>query len=848
MDKQVYLERNRLNTVLEKASRKPIISIIAGAGYGKTTAVMDYAKSPGVKTAWIKISERDNFTERFIENYFSALASIRGGAIKSASFKSGPLKNMGGKGKMEFPKSPQQMEIFSSYFRKLFAPNEKYIIIYDDLQLIREPEVLRFIEYSLGILPPNLSSILLSRSKPEINLEKFILKKQLSQIPETKLLFTKEEMLTFFKLNNLSPSPSLASEIYKETEGWAFAIHLAALSLSSPASKIERAYSLHALKANVNKLIEAEIMSSLTEEHRLFLIKLSLTENFNRDLGMIISGDPFLFGKLEKITSFIRYDNITDTCYIHHLFMEYLRERQKELSCEEKKEIWNKTAQWCEKNNKKMDAIINYEKAENYNEIGRIINDMPLLLSVNMAAFILDLFDRAKKDFEKTGNLKYIVMRNRCLASLSLLEQSRKETLENLPHYEGLPEGEEKHLILLICYINLASISLVLSVYTKKYDFTSYFIKAAMEAEISGHITKAPLNGEVLSSYVCRIMAPASEKDMEEYLEMLKTIVPYSVKAMGGCRYGLHELAMGEYCFFKGETIKAEEYLMQSLKKSSEKEQYEIENRSLFYLLRIYLYQGNKRKIEKVLKDLKSGLKQKNFPNRYSYYDIIMSWYFIQLKQKEQIVTWLRKDYEESSLVSGTRIMEKLLRAKNRYMEKHYPAALSFTGSKNPNEPFLFGDIEMKVLEALSLYKLKDKDASYISLEIAYNLSAPLGIIMPFIEYGSDMRSLTEAALRDKAKGLAPEWLAKIRLASRVYSKNIFPLIKEHANINENNLSSREKDVLENLSQGLTGKEMAASLSISQNTVKTIMKSIYNKLGTDNMAEAVRIASERKII
>ena len=838
MDNRVYLERSRLNNVLERAARKPIISIIAGAGYGKTTAVQDYAKSPGVKTAWIKISERDSFTERFSENYFSALSSIRGEKSSSTNKK----------GKMEFPQSPQELEIFSSFFRKMFSPNEKYIIIFDDLHLVKEPVILRFIEYSLGISPPNLNYILLSRIKPEINLEKFISKKLLSQIPETELLFTKEEMLGFFKLNNLFPSPSLASEIYRETEGWVFAIHLAALSLSSGVSKTDKTYSLHTLKANINMLIEAEIMSPLSEELRHLLIKLSLTENINRELLVLISGDPSLIGRLEKITSFIRYDNNTETFNIHHLFMEYLRERQKELSAEERIEIWNKTALWCEENNKKTDAIINYEKAGNYGEISRILNDMPLLLSVNMAAFILNLLDRAKKDFEKAGNLKYIVMRNRCLASLSLLEQSRKETLENLPHYEALPESREKHGILLVSHINLASISLIFSVYTKNYDFTSYFERAALEAELSGHITKAPLNGEVLSSYVCRIMSPASEKDMEEYLQMLKTIVPYSVKAMGGCRYGLYELAMGEYCFFRAETEKAEEYLLQSLKKSSEKEQYEIENRSLFYLLRIYLYQRNKRKAEKVLRDIKTGLKQKNFPNRYSYYDIITSWYFIQIKQKDQIISWLRKDYWESTLVSGTMIMEKLIRAKYRYMEKNYPAALSFTGSKNPNEPFIFGDIEMKVLEALSLYRLKDKEASYKSLEIAYNLSASLGIIMPFIEYGSDMRTLTESALRDKAKNLPPEWLTKIHLTSRIYSKNIFPIIKEYAKINENKLSGREKDVLIHLSQGLTGKEMAASLSISPNTVKTILKSIYNKLGTDNMAEAVRIASESKII
>jgi hypothetical protein len=50
------------------------------------------------------------------------------------------------------------------------------------------------------------------------------------------------------------------------------------------------------------------------------------------------------------------------------------------------------------------------------------------------------------------------------------------------------------------------------------------------------------------------------------------------------------------------------------------------------------------------------------------------------------------------------------------------------------------------------------------------------------------------------------------------------------------------------LSRGLTGKEPAGDLSLSVNTVKSVIRSIYNKPEAVNRADAVRIAMKPGII
>ena len=60
--------------------------------------------------------------------------------------------------------------------------------------------------------------------------------------------------------------------------------------------------------------------------------------------------------------------------------------------------------------------------------------------------------------------------------------------------------------------------------------------------------------------------------------------------------------------------------------------------------------------------------------------------------------------------------------------------------------------------------------------------------------------------------------------------------------------SSLESEILTDLSHGLSRAEIAASRNLSINTVKMLVNNVYMKLGAENLAEAIRIASERKFI
>jgi DNA-binding NarL/FixJ family response regulator len=61
-------------------------------------------------------------------------------------------------------------------------------------------------------------------------------------------------------------------------------------------------------------------------------------------------------------------------------------------------------------------------------------------------------------------------------------------------------------------------------------------------------------------------------------------------------------------------------------------------------------------------------------------------------------------------------------------------------------------------------------------------------------------------------------------------------------------LSARERGVVRLVAAGLSNRQIAQTLSISERTVKFHVTAIFNKLGADNRAQAVAIAAERGLL
>jgi LuxR family maltose regulon positive regulatory protein len=838
---QLYLERPHVQALMEEAIQARLVTVVAGAGYGKTHSVYSFLRSfPEALTIWLQLSERDNLGWRFWENFAQSIFLYNEGFAKK-------LMAAG------FPDTEQRFNHYLAIPNEELDPSIKYIIVYDDFHLIQDRAVKRFVERSINTPYPNVTSIIISRSEPAINTAALFAKGFMVKITQEDLRFRREETLEYFKLQDIKLNPGLGAYIYQITEGWAFAVHLIALALRNNPAGL--GYAQSSMKDNVFKLIEGEIMAPLSPSLRKLLIKLSLIDHLPPALLEALAEDPGLFEEVKNIDSFIRFDNYSKVYQIHHLFLEYLVKLQGEISEEEKRDVFIRAAGWCVENNMKMAAIGYYEKAGAYDELFDVIYTMPLALPDNIAAFMLNMMERAPEEIYEKSAIAWI-LKNRFLFTLSRFEEAAAELRHIARKFEALEQTPFTSRVLYAAYNHMGFIKLITAMDADHYDFPSFFEKAHSYFPLSGNKLQGPTTIIGLGAYICRV-GSAEKGKIEEFIAAAAASIPHLVVTMNGFAYGMDDLARCELAFFRGRLEEAEKFAAEALQKGRKRNQYEVENRAIFYSIRMYLAEGKAEKIEECFKMLDAELEVPEYLNRYIHYDIVRGWFYTQTGAPEKIASWLRNEFEESELNSIMLGMDTVVQAKYYIAQKQYSAALIFLESKgNHYSPaaYLFGRITLLVLEAICRYHVGEKEGALRILESAYFLSEPNGLNMFFIEAGKNMRALAGAALKNPDNAIPREWLEKIRRQASAYAKKQFALSGHFRGQTHKSrkpgapLSLREMDVLTGLSRGLTREEIAEDNNISVNTVKSVIKNVYNKLGAVNRADAIRLATSLDLL
>lgn len=129
----------------------------------------------------------------------------------------------------------------------------------------------------------------------------------------------------------------------------------------------------------------------------------------------------------------------------------------------------------------------------------------------------------------------------------------------------------------------------------------------------------------------------------------------------------------------------------------------------------------------------------------------------------------------------------------------------------------------------------------------------PPVLILTTYDTQADVVTAVEAGalgylLKDAPEEELYDAVVKAANRERVLSAQVAGVLAERVMRPEEALSIREIEILKALQTGASNKQLAASLFISEATVKTHLIHIYSKLGVDNRTAAVDKARERRII
>ena len=827
-------KRSRVNSLFMEAIKYPLVVVCAGAGYGKTCAVYDFTQEYQISTTWIQLSERDNVSARFWESCANTVVKINAPFAKAAT-------------KLGFPDTADKLEQYKALMKEHLRMEQR-ILVLDDFHCIEEPSVIRFLEECILLNLPGTSVFLISRSVPSVNTAGLVSRGLMFNINENDLRFTENELVQYFHGLDFSPQPEHLREIMQDTGGWVFAINLIARSYQKAPGY--EGYLRSAMKTNIFRLMEIEIWEGISARLQNFLIRLSLIDHLSVDLiALLAEDDTDLTAELERQSAYVRRDIYINTYLIHPLFLEFLTAKQDLISEEQKRKTYAIAGEWCDKNSFKIDALSYYEKIEDYESIVNLLYSLPSQIPRDIAKYAAVILDRAPEQaFDTVKNLA--VMHLAAYMCQGLWEKS----VDLAEHYEAkflkLPKDDSfRNKSLCALYNCWGYIRASKCLTDDIYDFDVYFEK------FCEHFTP-PL--DLNKSYNhCPgpwiIAVGTSQKGApEKYINSLNRIALLLLQHFDGLRTGEAELARGELNFYQGDLHAAETFIIRAFEQAREYKQFEVMHRALFYKLRLSIAQGSYPKAEQALLEMKSHLEEDEYINRFINYDIALCWCYCTLGMPEKSPSWLKESFSPYSHAAFTDNFANQMKAWFCYTTRNYPPLLSYILNVRDRESFLFGRVEMLAMEACIHYKMKDRKRAFASLEEAYKTASPNEIVIPFIELGKDVRTLTTAALKESDCRIPKPWLETINRKAASYSKrqiHVTTEFKKAHSITKNiTISPREREILVDLSHGLSRSEIATNRNLSVNTVKMVINNVYMKLGAENLADAIRIATEWKIV
>lgn len=299
--KTIY-SRPRMDKLLAQAIDYPLTSVVAGAGYGKTTAAMESLKKADVPYAFIPLTcgDPDVLWDKLcaaVEPHSHAAAD----ALRVLGFPIGT-----------WPVSRAVKLAREVCSRPFFLCVDDYQFLPDDSPVHTLVETLAFEDV------PNLHILLLSRAQPNIRLYTLASKNMALCIDADTLAFNVAETEGYLAMRGLRLTKDAVESIFETSGGWVSAIYLLGEGI--------RAGGFISRSKDIDALFEENLLKRLPEIDRELLYRLSAFESFPLDMAVTALGMERireLVATLLRENAFITKDE-KDEYRFHPLLREYL--------------------------------------------------------------------------------------------------------------------------------------------------------------------------------------------------------------------------------------------------------------------------------------------------------------------------------------------------------------------------------------------------------------------------------------------------------------------------------------------------------------------------------------------
>jgi len=321
-----------------KHSRLTLLSAVAGAG--KTTLLSQWAGQSSALVAWVALDREDNDPIRF---WSYVIAALQQASLDVVAHVGDMLRTL--------PVAELQSALIE-LLNMLAAAKQEVALLLDDYHLIESQPIHDALLFFVEHLPAHVHLVLASRHDPPFALARLRVSRRLFELHSSDLSFTFAEARTFLaRTEQVSLEDDDLAQLWEQTEGWIAGLQVAALSLREQPD-VSRFLVSRTSNVMQHYLFE-EVLKHQPPHVQRFLSATSVLDRLTADLCDVLTGEKngheMLEYLLQKNLFLIPLSAEGEWYRYHHLLTEALSSRLRQAEPERFLEVHHLASAWYER-------------------------------------------------------------------------------------------------------------------------------------------------------------------------------------------------------------------------------------------------------------------------------------------------------------------------------------------------------------------------------------------------------------------------------------------------------------------------------------------------------------------
>ena len=307
----------RRSSLIDRLARddRPVVSVTAPAGYGKTTLLSQWAEQGGQAFAWVSVEEADNDPKVLLTYVAEALDAVEPVGQRVFDALASPVSSVPG----------SVVPRLSDAFAAMTAP---VVLVLDDVHLLRDSESRAALSVLAGHVAGGSRLVLAGRDEPPVRVARLRAEGKILEIGPADLSFTAEEAGSLLRAAEVMLADDDLAALYQRTEGWPVGLYLAALYLREGGSLPGAAASFGGDDRFVSEYVESEFLARISGSQRVFLTRTAVLERMSGPLCeavLDLPGSGAILADLARSNLLlVPLDHRGQWYRYHHLFRDML--------------------------------------------------------------------------------------------------------------------------------------------------------------------------------------------------------------------------------------------------------------------------------------------------------------------------------------------------------------------------------------------------------------------------------------------------------------------------------------------------------------------------------------------